>query len=161
MSFLLLKWISADSVISIKCDLHHHWWSSPGRYVLNIHFYIESGQKMIQFNIPFKTKSKIFIQQIYSFKKILNYSFKENIHSSEKGIITQGYKRPLPKNSIFITVRWSRSQGGQGYPNPTQPDWHLGLSVPNCSKPFNDDLIQPQQTRPGNPGQSNPIQSNI
>ena len=30
---------------------------------------------------------------------------------------------------------------------------HLGLSVPNCSKPFNDDLIPPHQTRPGNPGQ--------
>ena len=31
---------------------------SPVRYVLKIHFFIESGRKMIQF----KTKSKIFIQ---------------------------------------------------------------------------------------------------
>ena len=33
-----------------------------GRYVLIIHFYVESGQKMIQFNIQFKIESKIFIQ---------------------------------------------------------------------------------------------------
>ena len=32
------------------------------RYVLIIHFYVESGQKMIQFNIQFKIESKIFIQ---------------------------------------------------------------------------------------------------
>ena len=35
---------------------------SPVRYVLKIHFFIESGRKMIQFKIQFKTKSKIFIQ---------------------------------------------------------------------------------------------------
>ena len=35
---------------------------SPGRYVFNIHFYIELGQKMIQFNIQFKIKSNLFIQ---------------------------------------------------------------------------------------------------
>ena len=33
-----------------------------GRYVLIIHFYVESDQKMIQFNIQFKIESKIFIQ---------------------------------------------------------------------------------------------------
>ena len=33
--------------------------SSPGRYVLKIHFFIELGLKMIQF----KTKSRIFIQK--------------------------------------------------------------------------------------------------
>ena len=32
------------------------------------------------------------------------------------------------------------------------PIRHLGLSIPDCFKPFNDDLTQPQQTRPGNPG---------
>ena len=32
-----------------------------GRYVLIIHFYVESGQKMIQFNIQFKIELKIFI----------------------------------------------------------------------------------------------------
>ena len=36
--------------------------SRGGRYVLIIHFYVESGQKMIQFNIQFKIESKIFIQ---------------------------------------------------------------------------------------------------
>ena len=32
-----------------------------GRYVLIIHFYVELGQKLIQFNIQFKIESKIFI----------------------------------------------------------------------------------------------------
>ena len=45
---------------------------SPGRYVLKIHFFLESGLKMIQFKIQFKTKSKIFIQK--------------NIHSIESNI---------------------------------------------------------------------------
>ena len=37
--------------------------ASPRRFVLKIHFFIEFGQKMIQFKIQFKTKSKkIFIQ---------------------------------------------------------------------------------------------------
>ena len=36
---------------------------SPVRYILKIHFFIECGQKMIQFKIQFKTKSKIFIQK--------------------------------------------------------------------------------------------------
>ena len=45
-----------------------------GRYVLIIHFYVESGQKMIQFNIQFKFESKIFIQKIIQFKKFKNYS---------------------------------------------------------------------------------------
>ena len=35
---------------------------SPVRYVLKIHFFIESGLKMVQFKIQFKTKSRIFIQ---------------------------------------------------------------------------------------------------
>ena len=38
--------------------------SSPVRYVLKIHFFIEFGLKMIQFKIQFKTKSKIFIKEI-------------------------------------------------------------------------------------------------
>ena len=38
--------------------------SSPVRYVLKIHFFIEFGLKMIQFKIQFKTKSKIFIKKI-------------------------------------------------------------------------------------------------
>ena len=32
---------------------------------MKIHFFIESGLKMIQFNIQFKTKSKIFVQKIF------------------------------------------------------------------------------------------------
>ena len=36
-------------------------WHSPGRYVSIIQSNIESGPKMIQFNIQFKTKFEIFI----------------------------------------------------------------------------------------------------
>ena len=43
---------------AIEADGTSHW-----RYVLKIHFFIESGLKMIQFKIQFKTKSRIFIQQ--------------------------------------------------------------------------------------------------
>ena len=50
---------------------------SPGRYVLKIHFFIESGLKMIQF----KTKSRIFIQKnIHSIEYRI---FTINIHSKE------------------------------------------------------------------------------
>ena len=46
----------------------------------------------IQRIYSFKKKREKFIQRIYSFKKNENYSFKENIHSSEKWIIAQGYR---------------------------------------------------------------------
>ena len=36
-------------------------WSRGGRSFLKIHFFIETGLKMIQFKIQFKTKSQIFI----------------------------------------------------------------------------------------------------
>ena len=62
---------------------------------------------------------------------------------------------------VFMTVRWSRSKVVQRYPStqPTHPQ-HLGVSVPNCSKPTNTDLTQPEKTTlhlpskiSGNPGQ--------
>ena len=46
--------------------------TSPVRYVLKIHFFIEFGLKMIQFKIQFITKSKIFIQKKYSFNRVQN-----------------------------------------------------------------------------------------
>ena len=45
----------------------------------------------IQRIYSFNKERKLFIQRIYSFKPIPNYSFKENIHSSKKWIIAQGY----------------------------------------------------------------------
>ena len=38
---------------------------SPGRSVLKIYFFIDSGLKMIQFKISIKAKSAIFIQKIF------------------------------------------------------------------------------------------------
>ena len=51
--------------------------TSPVRYVLKIHFFIEFGLKMIQFKIQFKTKSKIFIQKNIHSKQNPKYSFKK------------------------------------------------------------------------------------
>ena len=47
-------------------------------------------------NLFIKKKCEKFIQRIYLFKKNENYSFKENIHSSEKWIIAQGYPWAVP-----------------------------------------------------------------
>ena len=59
----------------------------------------------IQRIYSFNKKSKIFIQRIYSFKTIPNYSFKENIHSSEKWIIAQGYLQ-LWSGEIHMVFLW-------------------------------------------------------
>ena len=64
-----------------------HQEDSPGRYVLKIHFFIESGLKMIQFKIQFKTKSEIFIQKIF-IQKSQEYSselfIKKNVENYSK-----------------------------------------------------------------------------
>ena len=57
------------------------------QYVLKIHFFPESGRKMIQFKIQFKTKSKIFIQK--------------NIHSTES-IVFNGIIHSKKLKKIFI-----------------------------------------------------------
>ena len=53
--------LSGDSCNS--CESADSGESRGRRYVLIIHFYVESGQKFIQFNIQFKIRSKIFIQK--------------------------------------------------------------------------------------------------
>ena len=84
-----------------------------GRYVLKIHFFIESGQKMIQFKIQFKTKSKIFIQKnIHSTESIVfngiihSKKIEENIHSTESivfnGIIHKKKLKKIIQNSNLI-----------------------------------------------------------
>ena len=61
-----------------------------GRYVLKIHFFIESVRKMIQFKIQFKTKSKIFIQKnIHSIEFRI---FNRIIHSRKMRKIIQNSK---------------------------------------------------------------------
>ena len=61
------EWMSREPILSgfreqaVKnCPVY-----SPVRYVLIIHFFIEFGQKMIQFKIQFKTKSgtELFIHK--------------------------------------------------------------------------------------------------
>ena len=60
---------------------------SPGRSDLKIHFFIESGLKMIQFKIQFKTKSRIFIQQ--NIHSIESRIFNRIIHSQKMRKIIQ------------------------------------------------------------------------
>ena len=80
---------------------------------ISIHSIIHSimwWKIFIQRIYSFNKKSKLFIQRIYSFKTIPNYSFKENIHSSEKWIIAQG---------------WGGGAGGSGF--PFLAVWSIGL----------------------------------
>ena len=64
--------------------------SSPGRYVLKIHFFIELGLKMIQIKIQFKTKSEIFIQK--NIHSIESRIFNKIIHSQKMRKIIQNSK---------------------------------------------------------------------
>ena len=57
---------------------------SPGRYVSIIQSNIESGPKMIQFNIQFKTKFEIFIQSKIHSKISLKYSIQNFIQEIGK-----------------------------------------------------------------------------
>ena len=77
-------------------------WASPRRYVLKIHFFIESGLKMIQFKIQFKTKSGIFIQK--NIHSIESKIFKKNIHSEKKRKIIQ-YSKIRPKYGFGALLR--------------------------------------------------------
>ena len=81
-----------------KCWISLH--GNPSRYLLNIHFFIESSQKMIQFNIPFETEYKISIQKN---NKIPNYPFKENTHSSEKRDYYPGLRTTIAQKTAFFT----------------------------------------------------------
>ena len=67
--------------------------TSPVRYVLKIHFFIEFGLKMIQFKIQFKTKSKIFIQK--NIHSIESRIYNRIIHSKKmRKIIHNSQMRP-------------------------------------------------------------------
>jgi len=60
-------------------------------FIQRIYSFKKNPKLFIQRIHSFRKDPKLFIQRIYSFKEIQNYSFKENIHSSEKWIIAQGY----------------------------------------------------------------------
>jgi len=53
---------------------------------LDIHFYVESGQKKIQFNFQFKIESKIFIQKIIQFQIESKYSSKNHSFKLENNL---------------------------------------------------------------------------
>ena len=63
-----------------------HCVGSPGRYVLKIHFFVNSGLKMIQF----KTKSEIFIQK--NIRSMESKIFNRIIHSKKLRKIIQNSK---------------------------------------------------------------------
>ena len=76
--------------------------SSPGQYVLKIHFFIESGLNMIQFKIQFKTKSGIFIQK--NIHSIESRIFNRIIHSQKMRKIIQNSKI-RPKDGFGFLLR--------------------------------------------------------
>ena len=75
------------------CQVYQEWESDSFKH------WITLKNHSIQYSIK-KQDRIIHTQNLFS-QKIQNNSFKENIHSSEKLIITQGYVRTLPQNSIF------------------------------------------------------------
>ena len=83
---------------------------SPVRYVSIIQSNIESGPKMIQFNIQFKTKFEIFIQSKIHSKISLKYSIQNFIQEIGKKWFKmstwykcsrKGKKLPSPSNWLF------------------------------------------------------------
>ena len=64
---------------SLLCKEQYWPYDSPGRSVLKIHFFLESGLKMIQF----KTKSVIFIHK--NIHSIESRIFDRIIHSQKRG----------------------------------------------------------------------------
>ena len=93
LSHKMLSWRSIFFHLFIRPRSDH---SSPGQYVLKIHFFIESGIKMIQFKIQFKTKSRIVIQK--------------NIHSIEHRIFNRIiHSKELKENYSKFRKVWLRS----------------------------------------------------
>ena len=88
---------------------------SPVRYALKIYFFIESGRKMIQFKIQFKTKSGIFIQK--NIHSIESRIFNRIIHSQKMRKIIQNSKmRPKYGFGPF----WGPCIGNR----PPEMDWN-------------------------------------
>ena len=76
------------------------------RYVLIIHFYVESGQKMIQFNIQFKIESKIFIQWIIHSIFSQKYRFNELfIQYSVRNIDSKFYSKNWIKTIQIYVIK--------------------------------------------------------
>ena len=81
-------------------------WTRGGRYVLIIHFYVESGQKMIQFNIQFKIESKIFIQWIIHSIFSQKYRFNELfIQYSVRNIDSKFYSKNWIKTIQIYVIK--------------------------------------------------------
>ena len=81
-------------------------WLRGGRYVLIIHFYVESGQKMIQFNIQFKIESKIFIQWIIHSIFSQKYRFNELfIQYSVRNIDSKFYSKNWIKTIQIYVIK--------------------------------------------------------
>ena len=90
------KWSPSGNQVIPQLSPNGHQltvWSPSGRggrYVLKIHFFNESGRKMIQFKIQFKTKSRIFIQK--NIHSIESRIFNRIIHSQKMRKIIQNSK---------------------------------------------------------------------
>ena len=99
------------SRLAVRLSKPFCWLStSPDRYVLIFQSNIESGPKIIQFNIQFKTKFEIFIQSKIHSKISLKYSIQNFIQEIGKKWFKmstwykcsrKGKKLPSPSNWLF------------------------------------------------------------
>ena len=103
-SWIKLALFLDNNLHTLACE------ASPGRYVSIIQSNIESGPKMIQFNIQFKTKFEIFIQSKIHSKISLKYSIQNFIQEIGKKWFKmstwykcsrKGKKLPSPSNWLF------------------------------------------------------------
>ena len=86
LSRLIIGWTMAtcltvyfvDKIFVYPLDDHYRQPPRGGRSVLKIHFFIESGLKMIQFKI----KSRIFIQKKYSIELLIQKLLREIVQNS-------------------------------------------------------------------------------
>ena len=101
MGWIGLGWIGSPGGRGYRAP-----YGRGGRYVLIIHFYVESGQKMIQFNIQFKIESKIFIQWIIHSIFSQKYRFNELfIQYSVRNIDSKFYSKNWIKTIQIYVIK--------------------------------------------------------
>ena len=109
-----------------------HWqeeWpgSSPVRYVLIIQSNVESGLKMIQFNIQFNIWFQIFIQFDYSFNALLqlfiqsNYSIQYSFWNIQFKILFKTLEKIMKKFYQGLRI-------GKNAKRPINRPWICGFS---------------------------------
>ena len=120
-------------IVFAAANLHPSPTPSPVRYILIIQSNVESGQKMIQFNIQFKIQSWIFNSKFYSrnwTKVIQNANLMISLSNIDL-FVRKCNKIPFPPNKfpywcnlcvmsqlIYVSVTYILKAGFRGFRNP-------------------------------------------